>query len=159
MIRGLRPVFEKAHNIAIRDEAIVAAVKLSHRYISGRQLPDKAVDLLDTATARVKINLDAKPEELVDMEVALASQNREREALERDRASGFTIDEETYDALVKRIASRRGEAGRHAARWRRSATPCAPCARRGRRCWRRSPARTPPRRGRSSTRRWPRTRA
>jgi len=117
MIRGLRPVFEKAHNIAIRDEAIVAAVKLSHRYISGRQLPDKAVDLLDTATARVKINLDAKPEELVDIEVALASQNREREALERDRASGFTIDEETYDALVKRIASNEAKRVDTHSRW------------------------------------------
>ncbi len=117
MIRGLRPIFEKAHNIAIRDEAIVAAVKLSHRYISGRQLPDKAVDLLDTATARVKINLDAKPEELVDLEVALTSQNREREALEQDRTQGFAIDEEAYDSLIKRIASTDGKVKDTTERW------------------------------------------
>ena len=117
MIRGLRPIFEKAHNIAIRDEAIVAAVKLSHRYISGRQLPDKAVDLLDTATARVKINLDAKPEELVDLEVALVSQNREKDALERDRASGFASDEEHYAGLLKRIEASQAKVTDTTERW------------------------------------------
>src|SRR4029078_5445915 len=61
MIRGLRPKFEEAHKIVITDEAVTAAVRLSARYISGRQLPDKAVDLLDTCSARVKVALQQKP--------------------------------------------------------------------------------------------------
>ncbi len=103
MLRGLRPVFEKAHNITIRDEAIVAAVKLSNRFISGRLLPDKAVDLLDTATARVKINLDARPEDLVNLDVTLAASLREKEALDRDVSSGFKIDQEHYEKLLTTI--------------------------------------------------------
>jgi type VI secretion system protein VasG len=62
MMRGLRATYEEAHGVPIRDEAVVAAVKLSHRYLSGRQLPDKAVDLLDTAAARVRMEQDAAPE-------------------------------------------------------------------------------------------------
>ena len=65
MLRGLAPLYEKAHGVTIRDEAVVAAVALSHRYLSGRQLPDKAVDLLDTATARVKMELATRPDALV----------------------------------------------------------------------------------------------
>jgi type VI secretion system protein VasG len=117
MLRGLRPVFEKAHNITIRDEAIVAAVKLSSRFISGRLLPDKAVDLLDTATARVKINLDAKPEDLVNLEVALAAAGREKEALDRDVASGFKIDQEQYEKLVTSIERTQGAIEEITAKW------------------------------------------
>src|SRR5262249_22087939 len=61
ILRGLRPAYEKAHGVYIRDSAIEAAAKLSARYISGRQLPDKAVDVLDTASARVKLSLSSKP--------------------------------------------------------------------------------------------------
>ncbi|HEY0136366.1 MAG TPA: AAA family ATPase, partial [Nannocystis sp.] len=61
MLRGLRDMYSKAHGVVIRDEAVVAAVELSERYISGRQLPDKAIDLIDTASARVKIEQDAPP--------------------------------------------------------------------------------------------------
>jgi type VI secretion system protein VasG len=117
MLRGLRPVFEKSHNITIRDEAIVAAVKLSDRYISGRLLPDKAVDLLDTATARVKIGLDAKPEDLVNLEVALAAAQREKDALDRDTGSGFKIDQERHDELTKKIETTKVSIEELTARW------------------------------------------
>ncbi|MBL8603489.1 MAG: type VI secretion system ATPase TssH [Myxococcales bacterium] len=117
MLRGLRATFEKAHGLPIRDESIVAAVKLSHRYISGRQLPDKAVDLLDTACARVKINLDAKPDELTDMEVQLQNNHRERDALERDRAAGFKVDEEAFAKLVEKIAKTEASIEDFVTRW------------------------------------------
>ncbi len=117
MLRGLRPVFEKAHNITIRDEAIVAAVKLSNRFISGRLLPDKAVDLLDTATARVKINLDAKPEDLVNLDVTLAASLREKEALDRDVASGFKVDQEHYEKLLTTIDRTKTSIDELTAKW------------------------------------------
>jgi type VI secretion system protein VasG len=117
MLRGLRAVFEKSHDLPMRDEAIVAAVKLSSRYISGRQLPDKAVDLLDTACARVKINLDAKPDDLTDMEVQIQNMKRERDALERDRASGFKVDEEHFVALVEKLAKAEADAADLTTRW------------------------------------------
>jgi type VI secretion system protein VasG len=66
--RGLRSKYEEAHGVKILDEALVDCVRLSNRYISGRQLPDKAVDLLDTACARIRINLSAKPGMLDDVE-------------------------------------------------------------------------------------------
>jgi type VI secretion system protein VasG len=117
MLRGLRSVFEKSHNVVVRDDAIVAAVKLSNRYISGRLLPDKAVDLIDTATARVKINLDAKPDVLVDLEVSYDSAVRERDALDRDRATGFAIDAEHYTKLIAKIDSLKAQIDDLTARW------------------------------------------
>ena len=117
MLRGLRPVFEKAHNITIRDEAIVAAVKLSNRFISGRLLPDKAVDLLDTATARVKINLDARPEDLVNLDVTLAASLREKEALDRDVSSGFKVDQEHYEKLLTTIDRTKTSIDELTAKW------------------------------------------
>ncbi len=88
MMRGLRAVYEKAHGVAIREDAVIAAVALSHRYISGRQLPDKAVDLLDTAAARVRVERAAKPEELVGAALSLAALQRRRDAQLRDLDDG-----------------------------------------------------------------------
>ncbi len=84
IIRGLRPAYEKSHNVYVRDDAITAAAALSARYISGRQLPDKAVDVLDTACARVNISLNAIPASVETLQQELAAQQRELEALERD---------------------------------------------------------------------------
>ncbi|MYM58962.1 type VI secretion system ATPase TssH [Vibrio sp. OCN044] len=84
IIRGLRPAYEKSHNVYIRDDAITAAAALSARYISGRQLPDKAIDVLDTACARVNISLNAIPASVETLQQQLAAQTRELEALERD---------------------------------------------------------------------------
>ncbi|HET7921786.1 MAG TPA: type VI secretion system ATPase TssH [Gammaproteobacteria bacterium] len=88
ILRGIRDIYEKAHGIYITDDAIQAAASMSARYISGRQLPDKAVDLLDTACARVKISLSGKPGKLEDLERRVAVLERERSAIARDVDSG-----------------------------------------------------------------------
>jgi type VI secretion system protein VasG len=90
MMRGLKEKYEAAHGIRILDEGIVAAAVLSSRYMSGRQLPDKAVDLLDTAAARVKIARATKPEQVDDIERRLQALEREQIALKGDAsASGM----------------------------------------------------------------------
>jgi type VI secretion system protein VasG len=92
MLRGLAPLYEKAHGVTIRDEAVVAAVALSHRYLSGRQLPDKAVDLLDTATARVKMELATRPDALVALETEVAALEDARARLGRDESEGHATE-------------------------------------------------------------------
>ncbi len=92
MLRGLAPLYEKAHGVTIRDEAVVAAVALSHRYLSGRQLPDKAVDLLDTATARVKMELATRPDALVALESEVAGLESARARLSRDESEGHATE-------------------------------------------------------------------
>jgi type VI secretion system protein VasG len=93
ILRGLKDKYEGTHGVTVRDDAIVAAAELSSRYISGRQLPDKAVDLLDTSAARVKILLTAKPDAVEDRERSMQALEREKKALERDRLHGVAIDE------------------------------------------------------------------
>ena len=117
MMRGLREVYEKAHGVSIRDEAIQAAVKLSHRYISGRQLPDKSVDLLDTAAARVRVELDAKPDEIVALENTLAGLERQRDAIGRDALEGYRVDADDKAALEAKLASTKDQLAALRARW------------------------------------------
>ncbi len=103
MIRGLKANYEKAHNVIVRDDAAVAAAELSDRYITGRFLPDKAIDLLDTSCARVKINLTAKPARLEDLERSIEACDRVIGALDRDRENRVAIDEEAYgDEVAKK---------------------------------------------------------
>ena len=78
ILRGLAEVYEKSHGIYLRDDAVVAAAELSARYLAGRQLPDKAVDVLDTACARVRISLAAAPESLERLRGELAEGGRQR---------------------------------------------------------------------------------
>lgn len=87
IVRGLRAAYEKSHGVYVRDDAVAAAANLSARYISGRQLPDKAVDVLDTACARVKLSLSTKPATIDDQERRVATLQRELAALERDRTT------------------------------------------------------------------------
>ena len=87
MLRGLLGPMEKHHGVRISDAAIVAAVNLSHRYIPARQLPDKAVSLLDTAAARVAISQSATPALIEDARVAIAARKAERAALASDERS------------------------------------------------------------------------
>ncbi len=94
ILRGLKIKYEDAHHVVIRDDAIEAAAELSSRYISGRQLPDKAVDLLDTAAARVKILLTAKPDAIEDKERRMQAVARELNAIERDKIHGIAVDTE-----------------------------------------------------------------
>jgi flagellar biosynthesis GTPase FlhF len=88
IIQGLAPNYEKAHGVYISDAGVEAAARLSARYITGRQLPDKAIDVLDTACARVKVALDAAPTAIERQRRRAQALLRERQALERDRLAG-----------------------------------------------------------------------
>ena len=118
MMRGLKEKYEAAHGVRILDDAVVAAARLSSRYISGRQLPDKAVDLLDTAAARVKIGRATKPAEADDLDRRLQALEREKRALESERGSGAEQAEDRIQALANEIttlaASRDGVMARFA---------------------------------------------
>ena len=109
MLRGLRSRFEQAHGVIIQDEAVVATVKLSVRYITGRQLPDKAVDLLDTCAARVRVALQQTPAMVEDAEVKIANLEREIQGLERDNESGLPIDEKRMKHLRRDLAATQEE--------------------------------------------------
>ncbi|MBL0708341.1 MAG: type VI secretion system ATPase TssH [Sulfurimonas sp.] len=110
ILRGLKSFYEDAHGVTVRDDAIEAAVKISDKYITGRFLPDKAIDLLDTACARIKINLSSKPAKLEDKEKELEALHREKDALSRDIDNNIKVDKEkldknssTIDAVQKEI--------------------------------------------------------
>jgi type VI secretion system protein VasG len=88
MMRGLVQTLEKHHKVRILDEAVEAAVRLSHRYISGRQLPDKSVSVLDTASARVALSQSATPPAIEDCNRQIAQLETEARVLEREHATG-----------------------------------------------------------------------
>jgi type VI secretion system protein VasG len=106
MLRGMAPLMEKHFNVRIHDEAITEAVRLSHRYISGRQLPDKAIGVLDTACAKVALGRDAAPARIEDLTRQLERLDAERAALEREQAAG----EGVHDARLGELAAARGAA-------------------------------------------------
>ena len=94
MLRGLKARYASHHGVHIQDAAVQAAVNLSRRYLTGRQLPDKAVDLLDTASARVRMSLDCEPQPLVRLKARQTALELERQALEEDQQlSGSPADE------------------------------------------------------------------
>ncbi|MFA1286390.1 type VI secretion system ATPase TssH [Xanthomonas axonopodis pv. nakataecorchori] len=93
MMRGVASMMEQHHRVQILDEALEAAVKLSHRYIPARQLPDKSVSLLDTACARVAVSLHATPAEVDDSRRRIESLDTEHAIIERERAIGIAVDE------------------------------------------------------------------
>lgn len=99
ILRGLRERYQQVHQVSIRDDAIVAAAELSARFITGRQLPDKAVDLLDTACARVKVMQSAKPDALEDTERQLQALEREKLGLQQDADSRHPVDHERLAAI------------------------------------------------------------
>jgi len=84
ILRGLKERYELHHAVDITDPAIVAAARLSHRYISDRQLPDKAIDLVDEAASRIRMEMDSKPEEMDKLERRLIQYKMEREALKKE---------------------------------------------------------------------------
>ena len=105
ILRGLAHVYEKSHGIYLRDDAVVAAAELSARYLAGRQLPDKAVDVLDTACARVRISLAAAPQRLEQLRGELAQGERQRRALRRDAEAGLVIDLDALALLETRLTA------------------------------------------------------
>src|SRR5262249_24087904 len=117
MLRGLASTYEGAHGVVIRDDAISAAVKLSRRYISGRQLPDKAVHLRDTATARVKMELATRPHELVALDSEIAGLEREKTALTRDHTEGYLTDNSALKGLEERLRAANDRRAALSSRW------------------------------------------
>ena len=119
MLRGLAPSLEKHHQVVLLDEAVVAAVKLSHRYIAGRQLPDKCVSLLDTACARVNLSLNTTPPALERCQRALDAIAAELARLEREQRIGHDHASAVVELEVKRLALE-AERGALAERWRQA---------------------------------------
>ncbi|WP_163337196.1 type VI secretion system ATPase TssH [Desulfopila sp. IMCC35008] len=119
ILRGLKTKYEQAHGVIVRDDAVLAAAELSSRYISGRQLPDKAVDLLDTSAARVKILLTAKPDVIEDRERSMQALTRERDAMERDRKHGIEVDTDRLEEIAEELGSLEKEVARLSDRWRK----------------------------------------
>ena len=96
ILRGLQERYEVHHRVEITDPAIVAAATLSHRYIADRQLPDKAIDLIDEAAARIRMEIDSKPEVLDELERRIIQLKIEQEALKKEK------DEATTQAPARR---------------------------------------------------------
>lgn len=105
ILRGLSDVYEQTHQVLISDNALKAASFLSARYVSGRQLPDKAIDVLDTACARIAINLSMPPSKMAELRTTLHQCELELRSLNRQKRLGLSIDEERFDVLnTKKIA-------------------------------------------------------
>lgn len=111
ILRGLKERYENHHKVRIQDDAILAAVQLSERYITDRFLPDKAIDLVDEAAARLRIQIDSMPEELDELERRIKQLEIEREAIKREH------DEPKLAALSKQIADLEEERNALAAQW------------------------------------------
>src|SRR4029077_12479354 len=84
ILRGIKERYETHHKVRIKDEAIVAAVELSQRYISDRFLPDKAIDLMDEAASKLRLEIDSVPEELDEVQRRIMQLEIEREAMKRE---------------------------------------------------------------------------
>jgi ATP-dependent Clp protease ATP-binding subunit ClpB len=114
ILRGLRERYEIHHGVRIKDAALVAAAVLSHRYITDRFLPDKAIDLIDEAASKLRMEIDSMPAELDELERRIMQLEIEREALrkEKDKAS-----KERLERLEKELADLKEARGRLAAHW------------------------------------------
>jgi len=104
MLRGLKGRYATHHGVHIQDAAVQAAVSLSRRYLTGRQLPDKAVDLLDTASARVRMSLDCEPQALICLSARQVALELEGQALEQDQRLGGDGADERLTAIAAQHA-------------------------------------------------------
>ncbi|MDR1814663.1 MAG: ATP-dependent chaperone ClpB, partial [Tannerella sp.] len=111
ILRGLKEKYENHHKIRIKDDAIIAAVQLSTRYITDRFLPDKAIDLMDEAAARLRLQADSVPESLDEVSRRIAQLEIEREAIKREK------DTEKLETLNKEIADLREDEKHQKAKW------------------------------------------
>jgi ATP-dependent Clp protease ATP-binding subunit ClpB len=114
ILRGLRERYEVHHGIRIRDEALVAAAVLSHRYIADRQLPDKAIDLIDEAASRLRMEIDSMPTELDEIERKIRQLEVEREALKREKTPA---SQERLKRLIDDLATLQMEREKLRAHW------------------------------------------
>ncbi len=111
ILRGLKERYENHHKVRIKDDAIIAAVELSNRYITDRFLPDKAIDLMDEAAAKLRMERDSLPEELDEISRRLKQLEIEREAIKREK------DEEKLAQLNKEIAELKEQETSYKAKW------------------------------------------
>jgi ATP-dependent Clp protease ATP-binding subunit ClpB len=112
ILRGLKEKYENHHHVRIRDEAIIAAAELSHRYITDRFLPDKAIDLIDEAAAKLRLEINSLPEDLEILERKIKQLEIEREAIRREK------DEVKLNNLSKEIADLSEERNHLHAKWK-----------------------------------------
>ena len=112
ILRGLKERYENHHKVRILDEAIIAAVQLSERYITDRFLPDKAIDLIDEAASKLRLEIDSVPQELDEITRMIAQKEIEREAIKREGDSAKVKE------LEKDIAQLREEENEYTARWK-----------------------------------------
>ncbi len=103
ILRGLKERYEVHHGVEIADGALIAAAKLSHRYITDRQLPDKAIDLMDEAASRIRIEIDSKPEELDRLDRRLIQLKMEREAVKKEKDPAAKAQLDKLDADIARL--------------------------------------------------------
>jgi ATP-dependent Clp protease ATP-binding subunit ClpB len=111
ILRGIKEKYETHHHVRIKDEAIIAAVELSQRYISDRFLPDKAIDLIDEAASKLRLEINSKPEELEIIERKIRQLEIEREAIKREKDQG------KLKGLNEEIANQTEERDRLQAKW------------------------------------------
>jgi ATP-dependent Clp protease ATP-binding subunit ClpB len=111
ILRGIREKYENYHKVQILDEAVIAAAELSHRYISERKLPDKAIDLLDEAAAKLRMELDSVPEDVDILDRQLRQMEIEREAIKREN------DAKKLDGMNKQISEIREKLDNLRAKW------------------------------------------
>ncbi len=113
ILRGIKDKYELHHGVQIKDDAVIAAVELSHRYISDRFLPDKAIDLMDEAAAKLRLEMDSLPEELDELNRRIMQLEIEREAIRREK------NKEKESSLSKEIADLVEERNSLKAKWER----------------------------------------
>jgi len=112
ILRGLQDKYEVFHKIDILDEALIAAAELSHRYIADRQLPDKAIDLIDEAAAKLRLELNSMPEEIDELDRRVRQLEIEREAIKREK------DEKKLNAISENIANAKQQLDSVMAKWK-----------------------------------------
>ena len=112
ILRGIKDKYENYHHIQIKDEAIIAAAELSHRYITDRKLPDKAIDLIDEAASKLRIEMNSVPEEIDDIERKIMQLEIEREAIKREK------DKEKLNFLGKQLSELKEKRDEFRAKWK-----------------------------------------
>ena len=112
ILRGLKERYENHHKVRIRDEAIIAAVQLSERYITDRFLPDKAIDLVDEAASKLRLEIDSVPQALDEISRRIAQKEIEREAIKREG------DKEKVKEIERNLAAMREDEKEYTAKWR-----------------------------------------
>lgn len=116
ILRGLKEKYEVHHGVEIKDSALVAAATLSNRYIAGRFLPDKAIDLIDEAASRIRIEIDSMPEEIDELERRILQLEIERQALKKEKEKSA---KERLDKLNKELSDLKERSAALKAKWQR----------------------------------------